>query len=123
MELIRSILKVRIIGSIVRRLHGPSLRCAVAVETTQLYIGWLRSGWRHGHPISKTPRHQVLCRARRPVLALCGERSRSGVPYGGGLFPFAAWAAFLPRNRSVTHACRLPHASRGPEGGRRGFPQ
>src|ERR1700733_15126777 len=123
MELIRSILKVRIIGSIVRRLHGPSLRCAVVVETTQLYLGWLRSGWRHGRPISKTSRDQVLCRARRPVLALCGERSRCGVSNGGGLFPFAAWAAFLPRNRSLTQACRLPHPSCGPEGGWRGFPQ
>ena len=31
---IRSILKVRVIGSIVRRLHGPALRCAVVAETT-----------------------------------------------------------------------------------------
>ena len=44
-----------------------------------------------------------------------------GAPHGGGLFPFAAWAAFLPRNRSVTHACRLPRASSSPEGGWRGL--
>src|SRR5271170_1579329 len=98
MESIRSILGVRIIGSIVRRLHGPAFRCAVVAETAQLYIGRLRSGWRAGHPISKTSRHQVLCRALRPVLAVSGRRSRPGAPHGGGLFSFAPWVAFLARN-------------------------
>src|SRR5580698_8747889 len=103
MELIRSILKVRIIGSIVRRLHGPSLRCAVVVETTQLYIRWLRGGWRHGHPISKTSRHQVLCRACRRVLVVRRGPSRDS-PHGWGLLSIAAWAALLPRHRSLTPA-------------------
>ena len=36
---------------------------------------------------------------------------RCGAPHGGGLFPFTAWAALLPYNRSVPDACRFPHAS------------
>src|SRR5450631_3895 len=112
---IRSMLKVRIIGSIVRRLRGSTFRCVVVADTTKLYIRRLRGGWRHGHPISKTSRHQVLRRALRPVLAIRGRRSRCCAAHGGGLFSFAAWAALLPCDRLVTHACRLSRVSLGEE--------
>src|ERR1700722_15404217 len=106
-KLIRPILKVRLIGSIVRRLYGPALRYLVVVETTELYLGRLRGSWRHRHPIPKTSRHQVLCHAFRPMLAFRGRRPRCSAAHARRLFPSAAWAAFLPHNRPVTPARRV----------------
>src|ERR1700678_2238767 len=70
---IRSILRVRSFGPIVRRLHGPTLRCLVVAETAELCLGRLRGGWRDGHPISKTSSHQVLCHLHWPMLAVSGS--------------------------------------------------
>jgi len=64
------------------------------------------------------PKHQgIKCYAvlSGPMLAIRGKGSRCCAAHGRGLFPFAAWAALLPCDRSVTHSCRLPHVSLGEE--------
>src|SRR5260221_14074100 len=90
--------------------HGPALRCAVAAKAAQLYVGWLRCGWRLVNPIPGPARkHQMRRRGFRPVLAVRGGRSRRRAATDRGLLPAAEWAAVPPGKRHDADAGRCCH--------------
>src|SRR5271170_40995 len=76
---------------------GSALRGSCPAEASELLLRRLRGERRRGHPLPEASGNQVLCGARRPVLAGGRRNTRASTAQRRGLLPATARVAVPAR--------------------------